>query len=408
MIRALLLSCLLAVPAAAEFQAGVDVLLADGASLLRGKHAALITHPAAVTKNLEATADALFKTPGVTLVALMGPEHGIRGAAYAGEKVVDERDAKTGLPVYSLYGKSAKPTPEMLKGVDALVYDVQDIGARSYTYISTLALAMEAAADAGIPLIVLDRPNPDGGLRVEGNVPAAGWTKSFINFLPIPYVYGLTPGELAGMINGEGWLPGGKTCKLVVVPLKGWRRDMLFGDTGRAWVPTSPHVPRGDTSLFYAATGIVGELMALNEGVGYPQPFELLGAPWIDADRFADAMNALKLPGVRFRPLAWKPFYGTHKGELCRGVQIHLLDPKTAPWTAIQFYAVEVLRALHPDHPVFAEAKPEGLSGFDKTMGGPSTRSWLEAGKPVAALFAAWAADDAAFLKRREKYLLYK
>lgn len=408
MIQALLLVLSLAAPARAEVRAGVDVLLADGASLLKGKRVALITHPAAVTRDLEATADALFRTPGVTLAALMGPEHGIRGAAYAGEKVADERDAKTNLPVYSLYGKSAKPTPQMLQGVDALVYDVQDIGARSYTYISTLALAMEAAADAHIPLVVLDRPDPAGGRRVEGPLPPRGWTKSFVNFLPVPYVYGMTPGELAQMINGEGWLPGGKKCRLQVVKLEGWSRDMLFSETGRAWVPTSPHVPRADTSLFYAATGIVGELMSLNEGVGYPQPFELLGAPWIDGDKLADALNALKLPGLAFRALAYKPFYGTHKGELCRGVQIHLLDPKAAPWTAIQFHALEALRALYPDHSVFADAKPEGLAGFDRTFGGPQVRQWLESGKPVKDLLAQWQKDDDAFLKRREKYLLYK
>jgi uncharacterized protein YbbC (DUF1343 family) len=192
------------------------------------------------------------------------------------------------------------------------------------------------------------------------------------------------------------------------VRLKGWKRGMLFSETGRQWVPTSPHVPRAETSQFYAATGIVGELQVLNEGVGYPLPFELLGAPWIDGDKLADALNALNLPGVRFRPLAYKPFYGTHKGENCRGVQIHLTDPARAPWTAVQFHALEALAKLHPDHPVFAAAAPAGLSGFDHTMGTPAVREYLQAGKPVQALLDGWKADSEAFRARREKYLLYR
>jgi uncharacterized protein YbbC (DUF1343 family) len=209
------------------------------------------------------------------------------------------------------------------------------------------------------------------------------------------------------MINGEGWLAGGKRCQLTVVPLKGWKREMLFAGTGRAWVPTSPHVPRGETSLFYAATGILGELGTINEGVGFPLPFELLGAPWIDGERFAAELNALKLPGVYFRPMSYKPFYGTHKGEMCGGVQIHLLDPRLAPWTAIQFYAAEVLHGLYPDHDIFATATPEGQAGFDKTMGESSTREYLRQGKPVKALLDSWRQDDEAFLKRRRQYLLY-
>ncbi|MDE2040018.1 MAG: DUF1343 domain-containing protein [Elusimicrobia bacterium] len=397
-----------AAPARQPYQAGIDVLLSNGAELLRGKRVALITHPAAVTKGLVPTADALFRTPGVRLVALMGPEHGIRGAAYAGERVADQRDPETGLPVYSLYGKTAEPTPGMLQGVDVLVYDVQDIGARSYTFISTLALAMDAAAKANIPFVVLDRPDPDGGLRVEGNVPPQGWKRSFVDWLPIPYVYGMTPGELARMINGEGWLPGGRKCKLTVVRMEGWRRSMAFAGTGRPWVPTSPHIPRAETSFFYAATGILGELRVVNEGVGYPLPFELLGAPWIDPDVFAAKLNALGLAGVRFRPLRYKPFYGTYKGKLCGGVQIHLLRPDRAPWTAIQFYAIEILRRLYPAHPLFAEASAEGRAAFDRVLGGPQTRQWLEAGKPVSKLLRAWRREDAAFRLRRRRYLLYR
>lgn len=404
----LLLSALLAVPASALVAPGIDVVVAERGGVLRGKKVALITHPAGVTSALEPTADALFHLEGVTLVALMGPEHGIRGAAYAGETVTDRKDAKTGLPVYSLYGKTPKPTPEMLKGADVLVYDLQDIGSRSYTYIASMAMAMDAAADAGIPFVVLDRPDPVGGERIEGNVPPLSSTRTMVSYLPIPYEYGMTPGELARMINGEGWLPGGKHVKLEVVPMKGWERRMSFADTGLPWVPTSPHIPHADAAFFYAATGIVGELELLNEGVGYPVPFELLGAPWIDADKFAERMNALKLPGVHFRPLTYKPFYATHKDEMCNGVQIHLTDPRAAPLTAIQFHALEVLAALHPDHPVLAGAAQERQRAFDKVMGFSDVRARMTAGTPFTVIEKEWEKDDAEFRKRREKYLLYR
>lgn len=395
---------------AAPFKAGVDVLLSGKGAVLRNKKTALITHPAAVTASMEPSVDALYGILGSRLVALMGPEHGIRGAAYAGESVFDQRDSRTGIPVYSLYDKSlakkGKPSPEMLKGVDAIVYDVQDIGSRSYTYISTLALAMEAAADAGIEFIVLDRPNPAGG-RIEGNVPPKDWTRSFVNWLPVPYTYGMTPGELALMINGEGWLPDGKKCRLKVIKMKGWTHDTSFAQTKRQWVPTSPHIPHAETACFYAATGILGELGVINEGVGYPQPFELLGAPWIDGDKLAEKLNSLKLPGVLFRPLFYKPFYGTHKGTLCGGVQIYFTDVKRAPWTALQFYAIEQLRALYPEHPLFSEAKQENRDMFDKVMGTPKVREHLEAGRPVKELLEEWKKQGELFRAKRKPYLLY-
>ncbi len=216
-LRAAIVVLLAAIPAssrdvsttAARVLPGIDVLLRERLDLVKGKRIGLVTHAAAVTSELESTVDALFRNRDVHLVALIGPEHGVRGAAYAGEKVDESRDAKTGLPMYSVFDEKAKPTPEMLRGVDVLVYDVQDIGARSYTYITTLARVMEAAAEARIPLIVLDRPDPLGGLRVEGNVPPAGWPRSFVCWLRIPYVYGMTPGEVARMINGENRLPNG-------------------------------------------------------------------------------------------------------------------------------------------------------------------------------------------------------
>lgn len=400
---------------AAKVQTGIEVLLADGATQLKGKKVALITHAAAVTSSLESTIDALVRIPDVHLISLLGPEHGVRSAAYAGETIADQRDPKTGVPVFSLMRSSNiydtasfTITPEMLRGADVLVYDVQDIGARSYTYITTMALAMQAAADAGIPFVVLDRPDPLGGDRVEGNVPPASWKRSFIDWLPIPYVYGMTPGELAQMINGEGWLAGGKRCKLEVVPLRGWKRSMLFADTGLPWVPTSPHIPHADTPIFYVATGILGELRAINEGVGYTVPFEVLGAPWIDAGRFADAMNSLGLPSVRFRAISYIPKYGTLKDKLCRGIQIHLFDARSAPWIAIQFYALETLRKIQPDHLIFKEVAPADRAEFDAVMGSRSIGDRVAAGISTKELLAEWSREDESFLKKREKYLLYQ
>jgi uncharacterized protein YbbC (DUF1343 family) len=354
----------------------------------------------------------------------MGPEHGMRGAAYAGEKVTDQRDPNTQLPVYSLYGATSKPTPEMLKGVDILVYDIQDIGVRSYTYVSTLALVMEAAAEMGIPLVVLDRPDPLGGVRVEGNVPPPDWPRAFICWLRVPYVYGMTSGEMARMINGEGWLRGGKRCKLTVVPMKGWKRKMLFAETGLSWVPTSPHIPHAETSFFYPATGLLS--YALNNGVGYTLPFELIGAPWIDGERLAKKLNDLALPGLRFRPTAYKPFYGTLKETSCQGVQVHILDPHRAPLVSISFYALEALNQLYPERRIFEEPPPKwdiwsflrGLLGWSKApksvweewegaLGDPGIRRRLANGRPVRELLKDWRRNDESFLKARAKYLLY-
>lgn len=384
---------------------GIDVLLNERLDLLKGKRVGLVTHAAAVTAALEPTVDALYRS--ARLVVLIGPEHGVRGAAYAGEKVDENQDAKTGLPMYAVFDEKAKPTTEMLKGVDVLVYDVQDIGSRSYTYITTLARVMEAAAEANIPLIVLDRPDPLGGLRVEGNVPPMDWARVFVCWLRLPYIYGMTPGELAKMINGEGWLPGGIRADLTVIPLKNWRRSMLFAATGLAWVPTSPHIPHAETVPFYPATGLVSPV--LNNGVGYPMPFELIGAPWLDGERLAEKLNALRLPGVRFRPLVYKPFYGRFKGELCGGVQIHLLDPSRAPLFALNFHVLDAINALYPERHVLHDAAGEGTwKDSDNALGDASIRRRLDDGQPLSELLSAWRQDAAEFMKSRKKYLIYE
>ncbi|HOA72084.1 MAG TPA: DUF1343 domain-containing protein [Phycisphaerae bacterium] len=385
-------------------QTGIDVLEADGFKILQGKRVGLITNPTGVTWDLRSTADVLFNAKGVRLVALFGPEHGIRANIHAGDHVQDDKDAKTGLPVYSLYGKTRKATPEMLKGIDLLVYDVQDVGSRSYTYISTMALAMEAAAENNIAFVVLDRPNPLTGNRVEGR-PLDLKYKSFVGHLPIPYIYGMTCGELARMINGEGWLAGGVKCDLTVVPMKGWTREMWFDQTGLVWVPTSPHVPRKDSALFYAATGIMGELQVLSEGVGYTLPFELAGAPFVEPEKLAQALNDRHLPGVVFRPLSWKHYYLRDTKSFFGGVQVHLVDRDAADLTSIQFHIMDATRRLYPDHEFFGSKRDDM---FDKVCGTDQIRKMFLAGKSADEIVKFWNSGRESFMKTRAKYLMYK
>lgn len=385
---------------------GIDVLKRSGFELLKGKRVGLITNPTAVSASLQATIDILAAAPGVKLTALYGPEHGVRGDVTAGGHVDTFTDPSTGVPVYSLYGKTKKPTEDMLKDVDVLVYDIQDIGARSYTYINTMAYAMEAAAEYNKEFVVLDRPNPLTGDRVEGNILDMKFS-SFVGQYPIAYVYGMTCGELAAYLNGEGLLAGGKKCSLTVVKMEGWTRAMNWDDTGLQWVPTSPHVPNAETALFYSATGILGELDAVNIGVGYTMPFQLIGAPWIEARKFADSMNAHHLPGFFFRPLSYKPYYGAMKDKQLGGVQVYLLDRKKADLVAMQLYAIETMFALYPDANIFT-ANKERNEMFDKVMGTDTVRKALEAKTPVAQITAGWKTGMDEFLVKREKYLLYK
>ncbi len=388
---------------AAPVQTGVDVLIADQFKPIAGKKVGLITNPTGITSDMRTTIDVLHAADNVELVALYGPEHGVRGDIYAGAHVADTKDARTGVPVFSLYGKNRKASPEMLAGVEVLVYDIQDIGSRSYTFISTLALAMEVAAENGIPVVVLDRPNPISGERIEGQ-PLDLAYQSFVGQLPIPYLHGMTVGELARMINGEGWLAGGVKCDLHVVSMKGWRRSMYFDETGLPWVLTSPHVPRADTSMYYAATGILGELRVMSEGVGYTLPFELLGAPFIDAEAFAADLNGRNLPGVRFRPLHYRPYYATYKGEDCGGVQLYITDREKVQLAEIQFHAMDYLRKHHGDHPLFGGRRD---NMFDKVCGRSEIREAFEAGKPIADILKSWRKGVEEFRGQRKPYLLY-
>ncbi|MGH7454943.1 MAG: exo-beta-N-acetylmuramidase NamZ family protein, partial [bacterium] len=325
-----------------QVKPGIEVLVSQYQYLIEGKRVGLITNPTGVTSDLASTIDVLHNLPNVRLVALFGPEHGVRGDAFAGEKVNHSVDRKTGIPIYSLYnGPMAPPTPEMLQNIEVLIYDIQDIGSRPYTYIYTLALAMQGAAQAGIRVVVLDRPDPLGGDLIEGPVLDERF-KSGIGMYPIPYIYGLTVGELARFFNEEF----GIHAHLTVVPMEGWQRSMLFADTGLSWVLPSPHVPHPKTALYIAATGSIGELQSLSTGVGYTLPFELVGQTWIDPENLAAALNSRNLPGVRFRPLYFRPYYFGHKDKQLAGAQIHLTNPREFRPVLTQLHILSTLLKL--------------------------------------------------------------
>lgn len=363
----LCLMCTTSVMAEPKVKTGIEVLIEQDFAPLAGKRVGLITNPTGVDSRLRSTIDILHEADNVNLVALYAPEHGVRGNIYAGDKVNSSTDSKTGIPVHSLYGKTRKPTADMLRGIDVLVYDIQDIGCRSYTFISTMGLAMQAAAEQGIEFMVLDRPNPLGGYRVEGCPVEDGFT-SFVSQYPIPYIYGLTCGELAQLLNGEQMI-GKKACNLTVIAMKGWSRSMDFEETGLPWVLPSPHIPEPISAYYYPLSGIAGELGTISIGVGYTMPFQLFAAEWIDAEKLSQRLNALNLPGIAFRPIHYTPFYGTGKGTRLQGVQVHITHRDKATLSEVQFYVIQELASLYPQHKLFDKAEQSRLNMIDKVCG---------------------------------------
>ena len=390
-----------------QVMTGIDVLEQQAFKCLQGKRVGLITNPTGVNRHLVSTVDVLNNALGVNLVALYGPEHGVRGDVHAGDKVDNIKDAKTGLPVYSLYGKTRKPTAEMLKDIDVLVYDIQDIGCRSFTFISTMGLAMEAAAENGKEFVVLDRPNPIGGLKVEGNITDSDCI-SFVSQFKIPYLYGLTCGELAQMLNGEGMLTNSVQCKLTVVKMKNWKRKMNYAATGLQWIPSSPHIPQAVTAYYYPTSGILGELGYMSIGVGYTIPFQMFAASWINAIQLADAMNAHHLSGVTFRPIYLKPFYSVGKGEQMQGVQMHITDYQAVQLTPIQFILIEEIARLYPEHSVMEHADTKRFGMFDKVSGSKQIRERLALHNRWTDVKSYWDKDVEAFKALSKKYYLYK
>ena len=405
-IKGLFLSILLIFTAsisAAKVQTGIEVLRADGFKLLEGKRVGLTTNPTGVDSNLKSTIDILWEAENVNLVALYGPEHGVRGNVHAGDVVDNEMDKKTGLKMYSLYGKTKKPNKEMMDEIDVMVYDIQDNGCRSYTYISTMGMLMEACIEHGKELIVLDRPNPLGGEKIEGCLVEDGYI-SFVSQFKIPYLYGQTPGELALYLNATDYE---NKCKLTVVEMKGWERDMTWDETGLEWIVASPHVPHGQSAVFYPVTGIFGEFGYISIGVGYTLPFEVMGAPWISADTLAEAMNALELPGLEFRPIYYKPYYSTFQGELCQGVQIHILDYEKARLSEVQFLVVQELMRLWPEKDWFQLCNQKRFGMFDKVCGTNKIREMFGKRYQWEDIREYWYKDVEAYREASSKYYLY-
>lgn len=385
---------------------GLEALESSKFEILQGKRTGLITNPTGVDRNLRSDIDILFNAKGVKLIALYSPEHGIRGEFTAGENVGSVTDPVTGLPVYSLYGNTRKPTKEMLKDLDILVYDIQDIGSRSYTYISTLGLAMEAAAENNIQFVVLDRPDPIGGERMEGPLVHQGFF-SFVSQFPVPYIHGMTIGEMAIFLNEEGLLKNGIKCRLEVIKMKGWKRNMYFEKTGLPWVPSSPHIPHSMSAFYYPATGITGELYVASIGVGYTLPFELFATEWFNADSLANNLNSLHLPGVIFRPVHYKPFYSVSQGKMVHGVQIHITDYRKVPLSLLQFYILQEAHRLWPDKDIFKLCDKSRLEMFDKVCGTDKVRTIFSETYSVDSIIGLWTNEIPDFRKKAEKYFLY-
>jgi uncharacterized protein YbbC (DUF1343 family) len=388
---------------------GAESLVQSGYAALAGRRVGLVTNQTGLVGR-EHLADLLAKAPNAKLAAILAPEHGFRGEIEAGAKVGDTVDARTGVPVFSLYGASRQPTPAMLCGVDVLVFDIQDIGTRFYTYISTMGLAMQAAAAARIPFVVLDRPNPLGGEYVSGFVlePALA---SFVGQYPIPIVHGMTVGELARAIKGERWLSGLDGLDLRVLQMQGWRRAMRWPDLQRPWVATSPNIPTFEAALVYPSMGLVGEAK-VNEGRGTPTPFSLLGAPWVDAPRSIDGLNGLRLAGVRFeradftpRPIPGVALHPRYEGTPLNGVRIAVTD--VARFEPLET-GMHILAALFSEARATGVAEPIANTAMFRALSGTKRlHELLMSGRSGAEVITAWQAEVARFRKDRGRYLLY-
>ncbi|WP_426004989.1 exo-beta-N-acetylmuramidase NamZ family protein [Bacillus sp. DWP3-1] len=380
----------------AAVKTGIETLLSGNLSWLKGKRVGLITNPTGIDANMKSSVDLLFEHPNIKLTALYGPEHGVRGDAQAGEGVESYTDEKTGLPVYSLYGKTRKPTPDMLKNVDVLLFDIQDVGARYYTYIYTMAYAMEAAKENNIPFVVLDRPNPIGGLKVEGPVLEPEHA-SFVGLYPIPLRHGMTTGELAKFFNKEFHI----NADVTVIKMKNWKRSMTFDDTKLPFVLPSPNMPTVDSTFVYPATGLI-EGTNVSEGRGTTKPFELIGAPYINSSELADHLNQLKLKGVQFRPVSFTPTFSKHAGKLSHGVQLYVTD--SSSFEAVKT-GLSIIKAIHDLYPKDFQFLQTG--SFDKLIGNGWIKEEINQGTSVKHIMKRYHHDLKSFEKKRKKYLIY-
>jgi uncharacterized protein YbbC (DUF1343 family) len=380
---------------------GLDRIVGGCRNLLQGRRVGLVTSASAATRDVTPAADALGAV--CALAALFGPEHGITAHAADGAEIASAVDARTGLPIYSLYGKTKRPTPDMLKGIDVLVFDVQDVGARFYTYIWTMSHVLEAAAEHGIPLIVLDRPNPIGGQILEGPTLEPGY-ESFVGRYLLPVRHGMTVGELAQLFNVERELG----ADLTVVRVAGWQRSMWFDQTGLPWIPPSPAMPKLETAVVYPGTCLL-EGANVSCGRGTATPFESIGAPWIDAYRLASALNDVRLPGVRFRPTHFTPSASKYAGQTCQGVYLHVMDRETFRPLCAGLHIVSAIAALWPDTFEWRGTSWEGRPPhFDLLIGNGWVRDEIDDARPVDEIAARWQTALDRFEALRRHYLLYE
>lgn len=382
---------------------GIDQLLSQEFRKLNEKKIGLITNQTAINQSMQTTAELLKKNEGhYKIVAFFAPEHGLSGQCYASESVNDEKDSD-GIPIYSLHGKTKRLTEQMLQGIDLLIYDIQDLGSRSYTFLTTLLYVLEEAAKHKIKVMVLDRPNPINGLMCDGPMLEEKW-RSFLGYINVPYCHGMTIGELALYFNQENQIG----CDLEVIPMSGWKRTMSFKDTNLPWVPTSPHIPEAETALLYPTTGIIGELGIVNIGIGYTLPFKLIGAPWIQAETFTEQLNKQKFPGVHFKPFYYKPFYGKFEKENCQGALIIITDPLKYKPVATQYLILGTLKRLYPQEfqTALLKALPRKetfckVCGTDKVYQAISEKKLF-----IWELRALHEAERQTFMEKRRRYLI--
>lgn len=389
---------------------GIDRFFSENFSeSLKGKRVGLVTNHTGMNSQLHSTLD-LFRErkKEFVLAAIFTPEHGLSGVGRSSEEMEGGKNQpKTayGIPIHSLHGSTRRPTAQMLKGIDLLVYDIQEIGCRSYTYASTLFYVMEEAAKLHIPVIVLDRPNPMGGTVVDGPMLQEKW-RSFLGYINVPYCHGMTIGELARFFNAEYKIG----CALKVVPMKGWKRTMTYKETGLPWLPTSPYIPEPDTPFYYASTGILGAIGLVNIGIGYTLPFKVVGAPWLNAETFAAKLNSQKLPGVTFVPFRYRPFYGLYRDQDCQGVKIAITNPGSYHPLAVQYLLIGMLKSLYPKR--FEERlkalSPTDRATFCKINGTDEMLKIMEGQQYIGwKLVSHDEQKRDEFLEKRKPYLLY-
>jgi uncharacterized protein YbbC (DUF1343 family) len=385
---------------------GVEALLRNRKELIRGARLGAVVHPASVLSNLQHTADALYRSKDFWLVALLGPQHGARGEKQ--DNMVESafyRDPDTGLPVHSLYGDTRRPSEEMLAGIDILIVDLQDAGARIYTFIHTMAYCMEECARYGKRLIVLDRPNPINGRQVEGNLLIPEY-RSFVGLYPIPMRHGMTIGEMALFLNAEFQI----NCDLTVIEMEGWKRDYWFDQTGLPWVHPSPNLPTLDSAIVYPGSVLLeGTLMS--EGRGTTRPFELIGAPYIQSSQYAERLNGLGLPGVWFRPVYFQPTFQKWAGQVCGGIQLHVRDRNTFEPFLTGIATILIARSLYPES--FEWRRPPYEYEYEKMpiqilCGGKRIPDMIESGATLDQIRSSWQDDVDDFVRRRRRYLLYE